>query len=79
MAAVLHWEGYGSEGLEDALAAYDRAMIETGIYRGRQVPVPGRPDEVENYGWMEHSARRVAQAARTDLREVLERQGFALR
>jgi hypothetical protein len=34
---------------------------------------------MEDYGWTEHSARRVAQAVRTDLREVLERQGFALK
>jgi hypothetical protein len=53
-------------------------MIATGIYQGRQVPVPGKSGEVEEYGWLEHSARRVAQAARTDLRDVLKRQGFYL-
>ena len=61
------------------LAEYDRAMAATGIYGGRQVPVPGKPEEMEDYGWTEHTARRVAQAVRTDLREVLERQGFALK
>ena len=54
-------------------------MIETGIYDGRQVAVPGKEGEVENYGWMEHSARRVSQAFRTDLRDELAAQGFALR
>ena len=53
-------------------------MIATGIYEGRQVPVPGKPGQVESYGWLEHSARRAAQAARTELRDVLKRQGFAL-
>jgi len=77
-SAVLHWEHYASE--HDAeLAAYDRAMAATGIYGGRQIPVPGKPDEMEDYGWTEHTARRVAQAVRTDLREVLEAQGFALK
>ncbi len=77
LSAVLHWERYDPD--QDAeLADYDRAMAATGIYGGRQVPVPGKPDEVQDYGWTEHSARRVSQAARTGLREVLEAQGFAL-
>ena len=58
---------------------YDRAMIETGIYDGRQVAVPGQEGEVEDYGWMEHSARRVSQAVRTDLRDILAEQGFDLK
>lgn len=78
LASVLHWERYDSD--HDAeLAEYDRAMAATGIYQGRQVPVPGKPGEMQDYGWTEHTARRVAQAVRTELREVLERQGFALR
>jgi FMN reductase (NADPH) len=77
-SAVLHLEHYASE--HDAeLAEYDRIMAASGIYGGRQIPVPGKPDEMEDYGWTEHTARRVAQAVRTDLREVLERQGFALK
>ena len=42
LAAVLHWERYDTTAEPEALAAYDRAMIETGIYDGRQVPVPGQ-------------------------------------
>lgn len=76
--AVLHWGRY-HRNHDQALREYDRAMIETGIYEGRQVPVPGKPGEVEDYGWMEHSARRVSQPARTDLGEVLARQGFGLK
>ena len=75
---VLHWDRYNRD-QDQALRDYDRAMIETGIYEGRQVPVPGRPGEVEDYGWMEHSARRVSQPARMDLHEVLARQGFDLK
>lgn len=76
-AAVLHWETYDDRD-EEALVEYDRVMVETGVYRGRQVPVPGLEGEIEDYGWMEHSARRVSQPRRTELREVLRRQGFEL-
>lgn len=79
LEAVLHWERYDSSVYDQALAEYDRAMAATGIYAGRQVPVPGRPGEMEDYGWTEHSARRVSQAHRIHLRDVLEKQGFGLR
>jgi FMN reductase (NADPH) len=79
LEAILHRETYGTSGEEEALAAYDDAMIETGIYKGRQVRVPGVEGEVEAYGWQEHSARRMSKAVRTDLREILEEQGFELR
>ena len=61
------------------MADYDRVMAASGIYGGRQVPMPGKPEVMQDYGWTEHSARRVAQALRTDLRGVLEGQGYALR
>jgi FMN reductase (NADPH) len=77
--AVLHWETYDRRHEDQALRDYDRAMLQTGIYQGRQVPVPGEPGETEEYGWLEHSARRVSQPIRTELREVLSRQGFELK
>jgi FMN reductase (NADPH) len=76
-SAILSWGTYAPASDAD-LAAYDQAMIDTGIYEGRQVPVLGKSGEMEHYGWLEHSARRVEQAARTDLREVLWHQGYAL-
>ena len=76
--AVLYWETYNRD-QDPALRDYDRAMIETGIYEGRQVPVPGQPEQVEDYGWLEHSARRVSQPTRTFLRAVLMEQGFELK
>jgi FMN reductase (NADPH) len=85
LEAILHWEQYDTSSEAEALAAYDRAMIETGIYRGRQVPVASRDAEseaethMEPYGWQEHSARRVSQPVRTHLRQVLEEQGLALK
>jgi nitroreductase len=76
--AVLHWEMYN--GAQDqALRDYDRAMIEAGTYEGRQVPAPGQPEQVEDYGWLEHSARRISQPTRTFLRQVLIDQGFELK
>lgn len=77
--AVLHWEHYDTSEQDRLLDQYDRAMIATGIYQGRQVAVPGSPAEMEDYGWLEHSARRVSQPTRTGLREVLEQQGFLLK
>jgi FMN reductase (NADPH) len=79
LEAVLHWERYDAGGYDQALAEYDRTMAATGIYAGRQVPIPGRPGEMEDYGWNEHSARRVSQAHRVHLRDVVEKQGFGLK
>lgn len=78
-AAIIHWDHYDTSQDEALLEAYDEAMIATGIYRGRQVQVPGRPDETEAYGWQEHSARRVSQPKRVELSQVLAEQGFELR
>jgi FMN reductase (NADPH) len=78
LEAVLHWESYDSSQEIQALEAYDRAMIETGIYRGRQVPMPDSDGEEEDYGWLEHSARRASTPVRTCLRQVLRQQGLEL-
>jgi FMN reductase (NADPH) len=79
LKAVLHWDRYDPSGQDEALAEYDRTMMATGIYKGRQVAVPGKSGEMEDYGWSEHSARRVSQAVRTDLRAAIEKQGFGLK
>lgn len=76
--AILHWESYSREAEDVALHEYDQTMITTGSYDNRQVPIPGRPGEMEAYGWLEHSARRVSQPLRTELRHVLRDQGFDL-
>jgi FMN reductase (NADPH) len=75
-SAILHWETYDAGDEMQALLEYDRVMAETNIYRGRQVPVPGGEGEMEDYGWMEHSARRVAQPQRAGLGSVIRHQGF---
>ena len=79
LKAILQWEHYDRSAEDEALAEYDLAMIATGIYDGRQVPYPGKPEVMDPYGWTEHSARRVSQAVRTGLREILEKQGFGLK
>lgn len=78
-AAVLHWEHYDASHTDELLHTYDQAMIATGIYQGRQVPTPAKPAVMEDYGWLEHTARRVSRLTRAQLREVLERQGFLLK
>jgi len=78
LEAILHRERYNTN-QDRALHEYDRVMAATGIYNQRQVPVPGKPGEMEDYGWLEHSARRVSQVTRAFLREVLNAQGFALK
>lgn len=78
LTAVLYWERYDRSNEDRDLLFYDKQMAESGIYDGRQVPVPGNPTTVEAYGWLEHSARRASQALRADLRTVLAEQGFDL-
>lgn len=76
---VLHWDEYSHEGLDAHLADYDQAMIATGIYGGRQVGAGDSRDEVDDYGWTEHSARRVNSPTRVGLRSVIEGQGYPLK
>jgi FMN reductase (NADPH) len=75
---VLHWERYNPADETSALEEYDQAMIETGIYDGRQVPVSGISRQDKAYGWQEHSSRRVSSPVRTHLRQELGEQGFEL-
>lgn len=77
--AVVHWEHFSNDGLDERLDDYDEAMIATGIYGGRQVRTQPDQADVEHYGWTEHSARRVNSPTRTGLRSVIEQQGFPLK
>lgn len=78
LQAVLHWDRYNPENEEAQLEHYDQAMIATGIYRGRQVTTED-PIPQSEYGWTEHSARRVSQVLRPHLRDVLDQIGFTLK
>lgn len=73
LEAVLHWETYNPD-QDEALRSYDREMASSGIY----ARLPLSEEERGDYGWLEHSARRASQAQRTNLREILEKQGFDL-
>ncbi len=79
LRSVLHLESYHQEDEEKNLHLYDTTMVASGIYNGRQVPVPGNPNEMEDYGWTEHSARRVSRPVRVELRAELEKQGFDMK
>ena len=76
LGAVLSWEQYQESSLED-LEEYDQAMIDTGIYRGRQVDRQDQDPEL--YGWLEHSARRVSKPRRPELLETVLECGFKLK
>lgn len=78
LEAVLHWETY-NENDQAHLRAYDRAMIETGIYKNRQVESGKGEQPHDQYGWMEHSARRASKIHRPGLREALLRAGFEMK
>jgi nitroreductase len=78
LSAILHWETYHQE-QDSALLEYDHSMAATGIYKDRQIPAPGKPDSMEDYGWMEHTARRAAKVVRAGMRSILENQGFGLK
>lgn len=76
LKAVLHREIYREDDLV-YLKEYDQAMIDTGIYKGRQ---EDREDQdPSTYGWMEHSARRVSKPSRPGLRETIIEAGFLLK
>lgn len=80
LGAVLHWGAYSTTKEESYLAAYDEAMVATGIYKGRQVKKHhGEQGDLEvPYGWTEHSARRASMVLRADLKSIVVEQGFLL-
>lgn len=75
LRAVLHWDSYQENG-PAVLSEYDQEMIDTGIYQGRQVE--RQDQDPAQYGWMEHSARRVRKPSRPHLRETVIESGFSL-
>ena len=71
----MHWDAY-NEADESYLLEYDQAMVQTGIYAGRQVDQEDQ--DPKQYGWMEHSARRVSKPSRPHLKETIIESGFAI-
>jgi len=84
ISVVRHDEWYETDRLDEGLDEYDRAMQETKIYRGRRIELeeigPDLQEKFtdEDYGWIEHTARRLANpaSARPDLRPFLESKKF---
>lgn len=76
LKSVLHWDKYEEDDLA-YLLEYDQAMIATGIYGGRQVDRNDR--DPADYGWMEHSARRVSKPSRPNLKQAILKSGFELK
>lgn len=75
MAATVHENTYSTDGLADALDAYDQVMSES--YQGRR----NSPPSAQNggvYGWCEHTARRLSRVnpQRSQAIKVLEEMGF---
>lgn len=84
-SVILHEDRYTTDHFDDALDAYDQRMAQTDAYRGRRVSIPGvtpEPDkDTGHYGWMEHTARRMARGNefRRDLAPFLQEHGFVLK
>lgn len=81
---VLHSDRYSTSNHEEGMARYDKTMEATGIYENRRVRVAGvTPDpsqDVAPYGWIEHTARRLARGnqGRRTMGAFLRAQGFEL-
>lgn len=84
LSIIRHDEWYEIEHLDEGLAEYDRTMRQTGIYHGQRIQLeevgPDLKEKFtdEEYGWIEHTARRLANpaSARPDLRPFLESRKF---
>ena len=79
---------YSTEHRDEGLAAYDTEMRLSGCYIGRREPLndvpPGTvdPSTDDNYGWSEHTARRLGganQLQRRGLGQFLNGKGFNCR
>ncbi|MGZ7444152.1 nitroreductase family protein [Paenibacillus sp. TH7-28] len=83
LQVVVHREEYSAASLAEGIEAYDAKMASTNIYEGRRIVIPGiTPEsEPEHYGWIEHTARRMARGNdfRRDLAPFLVEHGFTLK
>lgn len=85
--AVVHYEQYSSDDVEQHVRDYDAIMIANGLYAGRQVATDPQISQTE-YGWAEHTARRTSKpetlsgpsaALRDHLKDEVEDRGFTIR
>jgi nitroreductase len=81
---VLHTDRYCPTNHVDGISRYDKTMEATGIYDNRRVQVdgvtPAAGDDTAPYGWVEHTARRLARGnqGRRAVGKFLDEQGFEL-
>ncbi len=80
---IIHEDEYSDQNLEKHVAEYDNLLRAGGLYDGprRKIPSPdGRTIPDSEYGWSEHSARRLAstdsKTLRVHLKGFLESQKF---
>lgn len=85
LSVMLHHEHYSLPAQAAGLAEYDQTMEQVGAYKGRRVKLPeiDQASDTGTYGWLEHTARRMADInddyyTRRDYRELLARLGFQL-
>lgn len=74
---VLHHEEYSDANLEEGLRRYDAVTAQSGIYAGRHVRLEDAKER-QQYGWSEHTARRLARPHpdRLNMRQQLENLGW---
>ena len=76
LAATLHRDRFGEQGLEETVSAYDAAREEVQPY-GQQRFVEDF-GSAEAYGWSEDKARQYAKPERADFGAYVRRRGFRL-
>ena len=69
---LTHNEEYETAGLEEEIKKYSSLMEKTGIYKGRGA------DGNDSYGWIEHTARRLASENKYARREHLKKELLSL-
>ncbi len=82
LEAIMHHESYDDSSWRSHHKVYDQTMRSTGIYRDRQIDLSDRVRgwsksmRDDEYGWLEHSARRWIDPAafRRDIRHFLDKQ-----
>jgi len=89
ITGVLHKNKYSIESVERAIKEYDEVMARSGIYENRQFPLDEvhRNTDIDNfenqqYGWIEHSARRTStrkpSKVRKELPKIIKKQDLSL-
>ncbi|MFC1732375.1 NADPH-dependent oxidoreductase [candidate division KSB1 bacterium] len=83
LSTVYHIEEYRLEGLENLLDSYSKTVADTGVYKERAFLNGNKQEESPEYGWLQHTSRRLASkkphVRRDRLRPDLEALGFSFK